>query len=129
MASFSDLFKLGKEILKTETFVLHEAETRGLDEGGLDFLTRCLPDVESSILTLRHTSVNCCLCRTHTSPDPLLESKFKHSHSAVEESESVSIAPSFLFVLCLSGDFFIVGILAAHAGRPMLLLLQGGNAS
>lgn len=33
MASFSDLFKLGKEILKTETFVLHEAETRGLDEG------------------------------------------------------------------------------------------------
>lgn len=33
MASFSDLFKLGKEILKAETFVLHEAETRGADEG------------------------------------------------------------------------------------------------
>ena len=33
MTSFSDLFKLGKEVLKTETFVLHEAETRGVDEG------------------------------------------------------------------------------------------------
>lgn len=26
--SFSDLFKLGREVLKTETFVLHEAQTR-----------------------------------------------------------------------------------------------------
>lgn len=26
--SFSDLFKLSKEVLKAETFVLHEAETR-----------------------------------------------------------------------------------------------------
>lgn len=33
MTSFSDLFKLGKEVLKTDTFVLHEAETRGVDEG------------------------------------------------------------------------------------------------
>ena len=33
MTSFSDLFKLGKEVLKTETFVLHEAETRGADGG------------------------------------------------------------------------------------------------
>lgn len=33
MASFSDLFKLGKEVLKAETFVLHEAETRGVNEG------------------------------------------------------------------------------------------------
>lgn len=26
--SFSDLFKLGREVLKTETFVLHEGQTR-----------------------------------------------------------------------------------------------------
>lgn len=26
--SFSDIFKLGREILKTDTFVLHEAQTR-----------------------------------------------------------------------------------------------------
>lgn len=38
MTSFSDLFKLGKEVLKTETFVLHEAETRGVDEGVRAFL-------------------------------------------------------------------------------------------
>lgn len=31
--SFSDLFKLGREVLKTETFVLHEAQTRGGSEG------------------------------------------------------------------------------------------------
>lgn len=38
MTSFSDLFKLGKEVLKTEMFVLHEAETRGVDEGVRAFL-------------------------------------------------------------------------------------------
>ncbi|CBJ49160.1 conserved unknown protein [Ectocarpus siliculosus] len=39
-SSFSDLFKLGKEVLKTETFVLHEGQTRG-DEGR-KCLVKCL---------------------------------------------------------------------------------------
>lgn len=33
MTSFSDLFKLGREVLKTDTFVLHEAKARGQSEG------------------------------------------------------------------------------------------------
>lgn len=34
MTSFSDMFKLGKEVLKTDTFVLHEAQTRGQGQQG-----------------------------------------------------------------------------------------------
>lgn len=37
MTSFSDLFKLGKEVLKTDTFVLHEAQTRGQGPQGQEF--------------------------------------------------------------------------------------------
>lgn len=35
MTSFSDLFKLGKEVLRTDTFVLHEAQTRGQGQQGV----------------------------------------------------------------------------------------------
>lgn len=38
MTSFSDLFKLGKEVLRTDTFVLHEAQTRG-QQGASDRLS------------------------------------------------------------------------------------------
>ncbi|CAM9786857.1 unnamed protein product [Hapterophycus canaliculatus] len=39
-SSFSDLFKLGKEVLKTGTFVLHEGQARG--DGGRKCLVECL---------------------------------------------------------------------------------------
>lgn len=38
--SFSDLFKLGREVLRTETFVLHEAQTR--TSSGKRALVKCL---------------------------------------------------------------------------------------
>ena len=54
MTSFSDLFKLGKEVLKTETFVLHEAQTRGQGSQGIS------PTEKIDAATFRfHTRVHC----------------------------------------------------------------------